>query len=228
MKQVSFVIPCLNEEKSLPLVLNTLQQLKNKFPEIEIIVSDNGSSDRSVEIAQEFGAKVVHAKVKGYGEALKVGIAAAQYEIVCFADADFTYDFLESERLYQKLQEENLDLVVGDRLSGKIEAGAMPWLHQYVGTPVLSFLISHFYGNKPDDVRDSNSGFRMFRKQKFLELQYRTSGMEFASEMLIKFLKGKAKIGWVPVSLRKSSTERKSHLRTWQDGFRHLKVILKK
>ncbi|TGM82245.1 glycosyltransferase family 2 protein [Leptospira mtsangambouensis] len=225
---VSFVIPCLNEEKTLPYVLEKLVKVKkdhSKEMEIEILVSDNGSTDRSVTIAKKFGARVAPAKERGYGAALDSGIRNAKGDIIVFADADDTYDFLESPALIRKLVEGNFDMVIGSRLDGEIHKGAMPFLHRYLGTPVINWIINLLYSKK-FKIRDSNSGFRCFRKDKYLSWDIKSKGMEFASELLIKALIHDSKMEHVPVSLYPDKEGRIPHLKTWRDGMRHLLRIL--
>ncbi len=224
MKKISFVIPCLNEEITLPIVLEKINSLKINFQNlfsIEVVVSDNGSSDRSIEIAKLMNANVVHCVERGYGAALDFGIKNAKGEIIIFADADDTYDFLESPKLIEKILDGDFDLVIGSRLNGTIHPGAMPFLHRYLGTPVINFIINFLYG-KRNKIHDANSGFRCFKKEKFLQWDVKSKGMEFASEMLIKSLMYDAKIAHVPISLYPDKPDRKPHLRTWRDGMRHL------
>ncbi len=225
---VSIVIPCLNEEQSLPLVLSKIKQLKETFfknRNLEIVVSDNGSTDKSVEIARNFGAKVVHCTEKGYGAALQYGIKNASFDIIVFADADNTYDFLETPNLV-RLIDEGSSLVIGARLKGTIYSGAMPFLHRYVGTPVLNFFINRLHGKNGAKISDCNSGFRAFDRRAFFVWDVKSSGMEFASEMLVKALRAGSKIAEVPISLYPHEKKRIPHLKTWRDGMRHLLQIL--
>ncbi|MDV6234899.1 glycosyltransferase family 2 protein [Leptospira ellisii] len=226
-KSVTYVIPCLNEERTLPLVLEKLVRLKKELKryDVEILVSDNGSEDASVTIAKKFGARVVHCKERGYGAALNFGITNAKGEIVIFADADNTYDFLESPSLLAEI-EKGAEFVIGSRLSGTIHKGAMPFLHRYLGTPVINWIINLLYSKKGNRVLDSNSGFRCFLKSRYLEWEIESTGMEFASEMLVKALRSGVKLSHVPVSLHPDVEGRVPHLRTWRDGMRHLLQIL--
>ncbi|PJZ45475.1 glycosyltransferase family 2 protein [Leptospira brenneri] len=227
-KSVTFVIPCLNEEKTLPFVLKKLVNVQKEYKalyEIEILVSDNGSKDKSVSIAKKFGANVASATEKGYGSALDTGIRKAKGEIIVFADADDTYDFLESPALIAKLIETDSDMVIGSRLDGKIHDGAMPFLHRYLGTPVINWIINLLYAKKTK-IRDSNSGFRCFKKESYLKWNVKSKGMEFASELLIKALINESSMYHVPVSLYPDKAGRIPHLRTWRDGMRHLLRIL--
>lgn len=225
---ISFVIPCLNEEKTLPFVLEKCNHLKNNDLanyNVEILVADNGSTDKSISIAKKYGARIVHCKIKGYGAALDCGIRNAKGEIIVFADADDTYDFLESPSLIKKIEEGNFDLVIGSRLNGKIYKGAMPFLHRYLGTPVINFIINLLYSNKYK-ILDANSGFRSFKKEAYLKWNVKSTGMEFASEMIIKALLFGSSISHVPISLYPDKPGRKPHLKTWRDGMRHLLRIL--
>lgn len=221
---ISFVIPCLNEEKTLPFVLEKIIRVCNTDlvdHESEIVVSDNGSEDKSKEIAEAYGARVVHCPTKGYGAALKNGIKSANNEIIVFADADDTYDFLETPKLIKEI-EKGYDFVLGSRLKGDIHKGAMPFLHHYLGTPILNLIINSLYSRDGHKISDCNSGFRCFRKEVFTEWNIQSDGMEFASEMLVKSMKSNAKISEVPVSLYPDHPGRAPHLKTWRDGMRHL------
>lgn len=225
---VSFVIPCLNEEQTLPFVLKKINHIKENDLQdraVEVIVSDNGSSDQSIVIARQFGARVIHCQQRGYGAALTCGIHAAEHEAIIFADADDTYDFLESPRLLNRL-DQGFDMVLGSRLEGTIHEGAMPFLHRYLGTPVLSWLINRLYSNGEYTLSDCNSGFRCFRKTAFMTWNVKGTGMEFASEMLVKAMKSGAKLTEVPASLYPDKPGRMPHLRTWRDGMRHLLQIV--
>ncbi|TGK79456.1 glycosyltransferase family 2 protein [Leptospira bourretii] len=225
---VTIVIPCLNERKTLPFVLekciSVQKEFKDRF-ELEILVSDNGSEDGSQDFAKSLGVRVENCPIKGYGAALDSGIRNAKGEIIVFADADDTYDFLESPRLIQKLISSGADMVIGSRLDGTIHKGAMPFLHRYLGTPVINWIINRLYAKK-FKIRDSNSGFRCFKKSSYLSWDIRSKGMEFASEMLIKALRQGAKMEHEPVSLYPDKPGRTPHLKTWRDGMRHLLRIL--
>jgi glycosyltransferase involved in cell wall biosynthesis len=226
-KSISFVVPCRNEQETLGCVLTKINKLcEDEFRDrqTEVVVCDNGSTDRSVEICKEHGTKVVHWERKGYGSALLRGIQEATGEVVVFADADNTYDFLETPRLVEKL-EEGFDLVLGSRMQGEIHKGAMPFLHRYLGTPVLNFLLNLLYAESENRIVDCNSGFRCFLRASFLSWNVKSEGMEFASEMLVKALKSNARISHVPVSLYPDCAERTPHLKRWQDGMRHLLQI---
>ncbi|MEJ5261694.1 MAG: glycosyltransferase [Ignavibacterium sp.] len=227
-QSLSFVIPCLNEEKTLPFVLNKIQKIRKEELKdflTEVIVSDNGSTDKSVEIAESFGAKVVHCKTRGYGAALDFGIKNSSCEYIIFADADDTYDFLESPKLFFEAIK-GYDLVIGNRLNGNLQKKAMPFLHRYVGTPILNSIINFLYAKNDNKIKDCNSGFRCFRKDSYLNWNISGTGMEFASEMLVKALINNSKISHVPITLHPDHAERTPHLKTWRDGMRHLLQIL--
>ena len=224
---VSFVIPCLNEQSTLPDVLTKINKVcETDFSGIqtEVVVSDNGSTDNSIKIAKEYGAKVVHCTQRGYGAALLFGIENAACDVVVFADADNTYDFLETPKLVNEL-EKGFELVIGSRIEGDIHAGAMPFLHRHLGTPILNFFINLLYAKKGNKITDCNSGFRCFKRDSFLSWGIKSQGMEFASEMLVKALKSNAKISHVPVSLYPDLQHRVPHLQRWRDGMRHLLQI---
>lgn len=225
MNGVSFVLPCLNEERNLRSVIERIDDIRRAGlhdRETEIIVSDNGSTDRSVEIATDAGAKVVTCHEKGYGANLKNGISHAQYPIVVFADVDNTYDLGESIGLIHKLEASNSALVLGSRFKGTIHRGAMPLLHQYLGTPVLNFLINLFHRRNKVSITDCNSGFRCFYKREFDAWGIASDGMDFASEMLLKAFKSGADVEEVPITLSRNDKDRVPHLKTWQDGMKHL------
>ncbi len=225
---ISIVIPCLNEEESLPQVLGKIKQLKEttfRNRNVEVVVSDNGSTDKSIEIARSFGARVVHCEEKGYGAALQYGIKSASHNVIVFADADNTYDFLETPILVQPL-ENGSSLAIGSRLKGTLHPGAMPFLHRYLGTPVLNFFINLLYHKQGIKITDCNSGFRAFDRGAFLAWDIKSTGMEFASEMLVKALRSGAKIVEVPISLYPHFGKRTPHLKRWRDGMRHLLQIL--
>lgn len=225
---VSFVIPCLNEARTLPLVLATINAVRAGAladRETEVVVSDNGSTDDSVRIAEAHGARVVHCRERGYGAALQHGIRGARHSLVVFADADNTYDFGETPRLVEELERGDSDLVFGSRLEGRIEPGAMPPLHRFVGTPMLNLFINLLHARGGVKITDCNSGFRCFKREAFLAWKVESTGMEFASEMLVKALKDGARISQVPITLRADVAQRVPHLQTWRDGMRHLLQI---
>jgi len=217
------VIPCLNEAESLPTVIKEIfdSNLAKKWP-CEIVVADNGSTDGSQELAISNGARVISVKSKGYGSALMGGIRAAEGKWIVMGDADGSYSFSEAEEMI-RLLEDGYDLVMGNRFKGGISPGAMPFLHKYLGNPVLSFLGRRLFKTS---IRDFHCGLRAFSKSQILSIGLNTKGMEFASEMLVKALNSKLKIGEVPVTLKPDLRSRSPHLRTWRDGWRHFRFLL--
>ena len=216
-------MPCLNEAETLGACIRKAQQAIEKDGlAAEVIVADNGSSDGSQVIAKELGARVVTVVRKGYGSALIGGIDAARGELVIMGDADDSYDFTAIGPLISKLRE-GYDLVLGNRFMGGIESGAMPWSHRWVGNPVLTF-ISRVFFHTP--VGDAHCGLRGFRKDAYDSMRLRAIGMEFASEMVIKASLKHMRIAEVPVTLRPDGRSRPPHLRTWRDGWRHLRFML--
>jgi glycosyltransferase involved in cell wall biosynthesis len=221
--EVSIVMPCLNEAETLATCIQQAQQaIEREGLAAEIIVADNGSTDGSQVIAKELGVRVVPIARKGYGSALIGGINAARGRFVIMGDADDSYDFTAIAPLIDKLRE-GYDLVVGNRFRGGIESGAMPWSHRWVGNPVLTF-ISRVFFHTP--VGDAHCGLRGFRKDAYERMKLRATGMEFASEMVIKASLKRMRIAEVPVTLRPDGRTRPPHLRTWRDGWRHLRFML--
>lgn len=221
--KITFLIPCLNEEESLPFVIDEIQRnFSITEYDYEILISDNGSTDNSKQIAIEKSARVIEVKEKGYGSALIAGIANAKGKYVVMGDADGSYSFAESKQMFVLL-EQGFDLVMGDRFAGRIYPGAMPFLHKYLGNPVLSFLGRLFF-RLP--IRDFHCGLRAFNRNKILSLGLQSSGMEFASEMIVMSKKSNLKITEVPVTLKPDLRNRAPHLRTWHDGWRHLRFLL--
>ncbi len=220
---LSIVIPCLNEAETLAACIADAKNLLDSIAVAgEIIVADNGSTDDSRAIAIANGANVVEVKERGYGAALDEGILAAKGSHVIFADADESYRFAEGGAIVQSLDAGN-DLVVGNRFKGGIENGAMPLLHRYLGTPVISYLGRRSFKIK---LGDFNCGMRGLNRGKYAELQMASTGMEYATELIARAAYRHWKIAEVPVPLHKDQRSRKPHLRTWQDGWRHLKLIL--
>jgi len=221
--EVSIVLPCLNEAETLARCIQAAQQaLEAGGLAGEVIVADNGSTDGSVAIAKELGARVVEVGRKGYGNALMGGIQAAEGAFVVMGDADESYDFAAIGPFVERLRGGD-DLVVGNRFLGGIRPGAMPWSHRWLGNPVLTW-IGRLFFHAP--VGDMHCGLRAFRKDAFERMHLRAAGMEFASEMVIKAsLKG-MRISELPVVLRPDGRSRPPHLRTWRDGWRHLRFML--
>ncbi|GAC1473709.1 MAG: glycosyltransferase [Candidatus Dormibacteraceae bacterium] len=221
--EISIVMPCLNEAETLAACIQKAQRaIAKEGVTAEIIVADNGSTDGSQVIAKEMGARVVSVTRKGYGSALIGGIDAAHGRFVIMGDADDSYDFTAIAPLIEKLRE-GYDLVVGNRFAGGIEAGAMPWSHRWIGNPALT-LLSRVLFHTP--VGDMHCGLRGFRKSAYQQLRLRATGMEFASEMVIKASLKRMKIAEVPVTLSPDGRSRPPHLRTWRDGWRHLRFML--
>lgn len=221
---LTFLFPCLNEAKTLAFCIAEVRKsLEGGDFEFEILVADNGSTDESREIARANGARVVEVSEKGYGAALRGGFEAAAGRYVMFADADATYMLEHSLGLYEAAVKEDADMAIASRLKGTVQPGAMPFLHRYLGTPVLTGLINLFFKGK---LSDCNSGFRCIRKEAYQTWRIRSSGMEFASELLIKALKAGAKTVEIPSGLRPDWGGRVAHLKTWRDGMRHLLFIL--
>jgi glycosyltransferase involved in cell wall biosynthesis len=221
--ELSVVMPCLNEAAT---VAGCVAQARATIERLgiagEVIVADNGSTDGSRELAAKAGAKVVPVEVRGYGSALLAGITCARGEYVVMGDADGTYDFGSIDRFMAKLREGH-DLVMGNRFAGGVKPGAMPFLHRWLGNPVLSWLGRLFFGA---EVGDFHSGLRGFRRAPILDLDLRTTGMEFASEMVVKAALRDLRIAEIPVTLAPDVRDRPPHLRTWRDGWRHLRFLL--
>lgn len=221
---LSFVFPCLNEERTLAICIEKVKaSLDGAGICYEIIVADNGSTDSSREIADHQGTRLVPVATKGYGAALRGGIAAATGKYVMFADADNTYQIEDTRSLYEAAVEIDADMAIASRMTGTIEPGAMPPLHRHLGTPVLTSLINILFQGK---LSDCNSGFRCLKKTSYEAWNIRSTGMEFASELLIKALKAGAKTTEIRSGLRRGPEGRVAHLSTWRDGMRHLLFIL--
>jgi len=220
---LSIVMPCLNEAETVSTCIQKAKRfLKTSRIPGEIIIADNGSTDGSLELAREAGASVVHVKEKGYGSALLGGLKAAQGEYIIMGDADDSYDFSNLMAFVDAL-DNGSDLVMGNRFQGEIKSGAMPFLHQYLGNPVLSRLGRLFF---KINIGDFHCGLRGFRKEAILGLDLQTTGMEFASEMIVKASMRGLKVTEVPTILYPDGRTRPPHLRTWSDGWRHLRFLL--
>lgn len=221
--ELSVVMPCLNEAETLATCIRkTEQTLERHQISGEVIVADNGSTDGSQQIAREAGARVVNVESRGYGSALRGGIAAARGRFVIMADADDSYDFRDIPAFVEKLRA-GADLVMGNRFMGGIKADAMPPLHRYLGNPVLTAMGRIFF-HAP--CGDFHCGMRAFRKTSYDSMRLRTTGMEFASEMVVKAALLKMNIAEVPTTLSPDGRSRPPHLRTWHDGWRHLRFLL--
>lgn len=221
--ELSIVMPCLNEAETLAVCIQKAQQfLRTHHVAGEVIVADNGSTDGSPEIARAHGARVVPVVARGYGSALIGGIQAAHGDYVIMGDADDSYDFTALQPFLDELRG-GADLVMGNRFAGGIAPGAMPPLHRYLGNPVLT-TIGRLFFRSP--VRDFHCGLRGFRRDAILALDLRTTGMEFASEMVVKATLQGLCIREVPTTLAVDGRSRAPHLRSWRDGWRHLRFLL--
>ncbi|HVL97132.1 MAG TPA: glycosyltransferase family 2 protein [Solirubrobacteraceae bacterium] len=218
--KVSVVIPCLNEAENIEeCVTRAWTAIRGAGLEGEVIVSDNNSTDGSGEIAERAGARVVHETRPGYGSAYLAGFAAARGEYIVMADADLTYDFAEIPHFVEEL-DKGYQLVMGDRMDN-IHPGAMPWLHRYVGNPILTGILNLFFRT---GVSDAHCGMRGFRRDILPILDLRTTGMEFASEMVIRASKEKLRISEFPIEYHPRGGE--SKLSSFRDGWRHLRFLL--
>lgn len=220
---VSAIIPCLNEERTLGICIQkALDAFAKRGIRGEVVVGDNGSSDRSVEIAQSLGARVVHQRVKGYGAAISAAAGSARGNYLIMADADDSYDWSKLDDFIDAL-EDGAELVMGNRFAGGIEPGAMPPLHRYLGNPVLS-TIARWLHHSP--IRDFHCGMRGFTRDAFRRMGARSPGMEFASEMVINAHRAGLVIREVPIKLYPDKRDRPPHLRSFRDGWRHLRLIV--
>ncbi|MCH2192404.1 MAG: glycosyltransferase family 2 protein [Gammaproteobacteria bacterium] len=221
--EFSFVLPCLNEVLTLEVCVQKCHAAaKSNNIDIEVVVADNGSTDGSIALAKSLGCRVINVEKKGYGSALISGIRAAKGKYVIMGDADDSYDFSAIEEFVINLRQ-GADIVIGNRFKGGVQPGAMPPLHRYLGNPVLSFLGRVFYNT---DIGDFHCGLRGFDRERVLSLGLRCSGMEFASEMLCKAVIHKFNIVETPIKLYPDGRDRAPHLRSWRDGWRHLRFLL--
>ncbi|HVU24469.1 MAG TPA: glycosyltransferase family 2 protein [Opitutus sp.] len=221
--ELTIVMPCLNEAETLAgCIAEAARALREQGIAGEIVVADNGSTDGSQAIATRLGARVVPVSQKGYGAALQGGIAAARGRYVLMGDSDGSYDFGQAANFLAKLRE-GCDLVMGNRFRGGIQRGAMPWKNRYLGNPFLSGLGRLFFRCP---IRDFHCGLRAFSKDACARLQLRTTGMEFASEMVIKATLLGLRVAEIPTPLRPDGRSRPPHLRPWRDGWRHLRFML--
>ena len=221
--ELTILMPCLDEALTLGGCISQAQAfLHHSGVRGEVLVADNGSHDGSQTLARSMGARVVDVAERGYGAALREGIRAARGRWIIMGDSDLSYDFTRLQPFMQALQN-GADLVVGNRFAGGLAPGAMPWLHRYLGNPVLSFVGRRFFGGP---VRDFHCGLRGFSRDAMLRLDLVAPGMEFASEMIIKALQAKLRVAEVPTTLAKDGRNRPPHLNTWRDGWRHLRFLL--
>ena len=221
--ELTILMPCLNEAETVAICVRKAQEfLQRTGVAGEVLVADNGSSDSSDELAKRAGARVVRVAQKGYGSALRAGIAAAQGRFVIMADADDSYDFSRIDGFLESLRAGH-ELVIGHRFRGGIRPGAMPWLHRYLGNPVLSFIGRLFFSCR---IGDFHCGLRGIDHDAALRLGLQAPGMEFASEMIVKAALAGWKIDEVPTILSPDGRSRPPHLRSWRDGWRHLRFLL--
>jgi glycosyltransferase involved in cell wall biosynthesis len=221
--ELSVVMPCLNEARTIGICIRKAQGSFERLGiDGEVIVADNGSTDGSREIAEELGARVVPVEQRGYGAALTGGIAAARGRWVIMGDADDSYDFAELEPFVARLRE-GYDLVGGNRFKGGIRPGAMPWLHKWLGNPVLSFVGRRVYGTPLGDIY---CGLRGFDREKVAALDIRSTGMEYAIEMIVKATMAGLRVTEVPTTLSQDAEGREPHLNTWRDGWRSIRLLL--
>ncbi len=219
--EVSIVMPCLNEGETLDTCIQKAQStLEELGIQGEVVVADNGSTDASVAIAERHGARVVHQPLRGYGAAYLAGIAAAEGQYIVMGDSDDTYDFTDLERFITPLRD-GCDFVIGNRLKGEILPGAMPGLHRYLGNPVLTGILNVLFRS---GVSDAHCGMRSFTREAYQQMELQTTGMEFASEMVIKAIKTDLKIKEIPITYYPRKGE--SKLSSFRDGWRHLRFML--
>src|SRR3984893_16685422 len=220
---VSVVIPCLNEANSIGICV---EKALGAFCTVglpgEVIVADNGSTDGSIEIAEKLGARVVRVEARGYGSALRAGIAAARGAFIVMGDADDSYDFGDVPRFVEQWRA-GYDVVMGNRFRGEIKRGAMPWHHKYIGNPVLSSVLNLLFSA---GIGDSHCGMRGFTRAVYDRMDLRSTGMEFASEFVIKAAQLGAKVTEIPITLWPDKRGRPPHLRSFRDGWRHLRFML--
>jgi glycosyltransferase involved in cell wall biosynthesis len=224
---VSIVIPCLNEAPCLPAclanALDALVMIRQRYGlSGEVVVVDNGSTDGSQNLAREHNGRVIEIAERGYGAALRGGIEAAHGQFIIMGDADGSYDFRDSVPMIEVLLE-GADLCMGSRFKGAIAPGAMPWKNRYIGNPILTGILNILFRA---GVSDAHCGLRAFRKDCFEQLHTTSTGMEFASEIVIKAALKKFRIAELPVKLQRDLRNRRPHLRPWRDGWRHLRFLL--
>jgi glycosyltransferase involved in cell wall biosynthesis len=221
--ELTILMPCLNEARTVEACVRAARSYLEKSGQHgEVLVADNGSTDGSAQLAAAAGARVVHVPTRGYGAALMAGIDAAQAPYIIMGDADCSYDFSNLDAFMERLRA-GADLVMGNRFKGEIFPGAMPFLHRYLGNPVLSFIGRLFFRTP---IGDFHCGLRGFSRDSIRRLGLITPGMEFASELVAKAALSGLRIEEVPTTLRPDGRGRPSHLRTWHDGWRHLRFLL--
>lgn len=221
--ELTILMPCLNEEKTIQTCVRKAKRfLETNQIDGEVLVADNGSTDHSVQYARACGARVVTAPCKGYGSALIEGNKQARGRYIIMGDSDDSYHFEEISPLLDELRD-GKEFVIGNRFQGGIEDGAMPWLHRYIGNPVLSYIGRKLY---KCDIGDFHCGLRGYEKRAVDSLELNCTGMEFASEMVIRAVQHHLSISEVPVKLYKDGRTGRSHLRSFRDGLRHLYILL--
>lgn len=222
MCEVTILMPCLNEAETLAICIKKAKAFLSEWGiKGEVLIADNGSTDGSQEIATNNGARVLAVEEKGYGAALISGCRAAEGKYVIMGDSDDSYDFGNLMPFVEKLRE-GYDLVMGNRFAGGIEKGAMPWSHRYIGNPILSFVGRLFFKSR---IGDFHCGLRGYNRNSILELGLKTTGMEYASEMVVMSELNHLRITEVPTTLKKDGRSRAPHLRSIRDGWRHLKFL---
>ncbi len=222
---ISFIIPCLNEEKNIGQTIEKCQQelIKNRIQDYEIIVIDNNSKDSSSSIAQKKGARVILEKERGYGNAIRKGLLNAKKDICIIIDADMTYDPSSIDKMIYEHNINDVDIVIGNRWGVGIEKGAMPFLHRYLGNPLLSFIGRYLFNSK---ISDFHCGLRSIKTNVARSLPFSVAGMEFATEMIVLGSIFNYKFAQVSTSLFKPDKDRVPHLKTWSDGWRHLSYMI--
>ena len=221
--EVTILMPCLNEENTIEICINkALNFLKESNIKGEVLVADNGSTDRTIEIIKNTDARYINVDIKGYGSALINGIRNAKGKYIIMGDSDDSYDFTNLMPFINELRN-NTDLVMGNRFKGGIEKGAMPFTHK-LGVPFLTMLGNFIYKTK---LGDYHCGLRGFNKERILKLNLECLGMDFASEIIIKSKKANYKIVEIPTTLKKDGRGRKSHLKTFRDGMLHIRCLLR-
>ena len=221
---ISIVMPCLNEEKTVgSCVDEAFRFIRDNDLNGEVIVVDNGSTDKSAEVADSHGARVIFESRKGYGRALRSGFAESRGSVIVMADCDTTYDIYHITGMYKLLTKGRYDMMIGDRFAGGIEKGAMPFSHK-IGARALSFVARLRFHTR---VKDFHCGIRGFTREALCRMDFRTTGMEFATEIIAEAVRKRLRIGQVPVRLRRCEVPRNSKLHTVRDGMRHMKYILR-
>lgn len=221
--ELSVVMPCLNEEKTVAVCVAKALQTMHRLRIVgEVVVVDNGSTDRSVALAEEAGARVIHQSLRGYGNALRCGFEHARGRFIIMADCDDSYDLTDLERFVERLRG-GAELVMGNRLRGEIKPGAMPWHHRWIGNPGLSWFLNFLFRT---GVGDTHCGMRGLSKDAVGRMGLQMPGMELASEMVIKGRLANLRIDEIPITLHPDGRGRRPHLRSFRDGWRHLRFML--